>query len=201
MEVLAFARQEDNRQPELGEVSTSRQLDGTEVRAAILDLAAGSGGTQDVLQGYIAGATLAEETAATVHAALREAGHQVSREAVEEALREIASELGSSEPEPEPAPEAPAEAPSSGTEVMPIVDLLEELADLDVQLRCGRREDRLHVTPRSALSAEHVAAIQTWRREIIELLRDYELQETGVLQDERQVFEEFRRVKAAREAG
>lgn len=214
MEMLAFA-QGDDMQPELG-AATDHQLDGDDLRAAILDLAAGSGSTQDALQGYIAGTTPAEEAVTTVHAALAKGA---SREAVEAALREIVSELGIAAPEPEADPKGSAEAnveteledeplpgaapdtPGGGAPVMHIVTLLEELAELGVQLRCGRREDRLHTTPRSALEARHIAAIRHHKQDIIDLLRGYELEQTGILQNERQVFDEFRRVKAARAAG
>ena len=56
----------------------------------------------------------------------------------------------------------------------------------------------MHVTPRDVLEAKHVAAVRKHKQDIIDLLRDHELEVTGVLQTERQVVEEFRRVKAAR---
>lgn len=107
MEMLAFSQRGDDMQPELGDSAADHQLDGGGLRAAILDLAAGSGSTQDVLQGYIAGAAPAAEAATSVHAALREAGTDASREAVEAALREISHELVA------PALEAPTAAPMS----------------------------------------------------------------------------------------
>lgn len=196
MEMLTFSQQE-NLPLSLG--PESREPGTAEVRKAVLGLASSDVGIREALSGYLQDASMLPEAAATVHAALREAGNEASQEAVEVALEAIAAELQPQEPEPTPEPSA--EASDGDSEVMHIVTLLEDLDRLGVQLRCGRREDRLNVTPRSVLEAKHVASIRAWKREIIELLRDYELQETGVLQDERQVFEEFRRVKAAREAG
>lgn len=84
---------------------------------------------------------------------------------------------------------------------MNIVDLLRELDRRGVVLRVGRTEDRLNATPRRALDGNLVAALRKHKQDLIQLVRDHEkLQRTGVLQNEQQVFEEFREVSQRRES-
>ncbi len=79
---------------------------------------------------------------------------------------------------------------------MDVRDLLIELARRGVTLRCGRTEDRLNAKPTSTLTPELVAAIRERKAEIIRVMRadeqDRRLEETGVIQSERQVFEMVR---------
>jgi hypothetical protein len=83
---------------------------------------------------------------------------------------------------------------------MNIVTLLEELDRRGVVLRVGRTEDRLNATPRGVLDETLVAALREHKQDLIQLVRDHEeLQQTGVLQNEHQVLEEFREVSQRRE--
>src|SRR5829696_9552021 len=79
---------------------------------------------------------------------------------------------------------------------MHLRDLLIEIAERGITLRCGRTEDRLNAKPTAALTPRFIAKIKEHKAEIIALMREDErrredrrLEETGVIQCERQVFE------------
>ena len=73
---------------------------------------------------------------------------------------------------------------------MRVGELLFRIAEHDVTLRCGRTEDRLHYAPAGALSDELVGELKEHKMEIIQILReDEEYRRTGILQNERQVFD------------
>jgi TubC N-terminal docking domain len=78
---------------------------------------------------------------------------------------------------------------------MHVRDLLIEIAERGITLTCGRTEDRLNAKPTSAVTPELIAEIKEHKGEIIELMREDErkledraLEETGIIQSERQVF-------------
>ena len=82
---------------------------------------------------------------------------------------------------------------------MHVEELLCQIAEQGVTLRCGRTEDRLSYSPAGALPPGLVAEIKEHKAEIIALMREDErrredrrLEETGVIQSERQVFEMVR---------
>lgn len=86
------------------------------------------------------------------------------------------------------------------SEPMNIVTLLEELDRRGVVLRVGRSEDRLNATPRKSLTPELIESLQEHKQDLIQLVRDHEqLQQTGVLQNDQQVLEEFREASRRRE--
>ena len=69
-------------------------------------------------------------------------------------------------------------------------DLLIEIAERGITLRCGRTEDRLNAKPTAALTPELIAELKEHKAEIIRVMReDEELRRTGAIQSERQVFE------------
>jgi hypothetical protein len=79
-------------------------------------------------------------------------------------------------------------------------DLLIEVAERGIELRCGRNGDRLNARPTAALTPELMAEIREHKEEIIEIMRkdqrkreDRALEETGMVQSERQVFEMARK--------
>ena len=73
---------------------------------------------------------------------------------------------------------------------MHVGELLYQIAEHGVTLRCGRKEDRLHYTPVGALPPTLVEELKEHKQEIIQILReDEELKRTGLIQSERQVFE------------
>ncbi len=73
---------------------------------------------------------------------------------------------------------------------MHVRDLLIELSERGITLRCGRTEDRLNAKPTAALTPELIAEIKEHRTEIIAVVReDGRLEETGKIQSGRQVFE------------
>ncbi len=73
---------------------------------------------------------------------------------------------------------------------MHVRDVLFEVAERGITLTCGRTEDRLNAKPTAALTSELIAELKEHRAEIIEAMREDErLEETGVIQSERQVFE------------
>ncbi len=73
---------------------------------------------------------------------------------------------------------------------MHVRDLLIEIAERGITLRCGRTEDRLNAKPTAALTPELIAEIREHKPEIIEIMREDErLRKMGVIQSERQVFE------------
>src|SRR5919112_1893664 len=78
---------------------------------------------------------------------------------------------------------------------MHVRDLLIEIAERGITLTCGRSEDRLNAKPTNALTPELIAEIKEHKGEIIEIMREDErkredrvLEETGIIQSERQVF-------------
>jgi TubC N-terminal docking domain len=73
---------------------------------------------------------------------------------------------------------------------MRIDNLLTEIDERGITLRCGRTEDRLNASPATALTPELIAEIRNHKAEIIRVLReDDALQRTAKIQSERQVFE------------
>jgi len=79
---------------------------------------------------------------------------------------------------------------------MYVRDLLIEIAERGITLTCGRTEDRLNAKPTAALTLELIAEIKEHKAEIIALMREDEcrredcrLEETGVIQSTRQVFD------------
>jgi hypothetical protein len=82
---------------------------------------------------------------------------------------------------------------------MRLYDLLIEIAERGITLTSGRTEERLNAKPTAALTPELIAEIKEHKQEIIALMREYErrrederLEETGLIQSERQVFERAR---------
>jgi hypothetical protein len=72
---------------------------------------------------------------------------------------------------------------------MQIGELLFQIAEQGVTLRCGKTEDRLHYTPAGALPPNLVAELKAHKPEVIQILReDEEYHRTGIIQCERQVF-------------
>jgi hypothetical protein len=83
---------------------------------------------------------------------------------------------------------------------MRVRDLLTEIAERGITLTCGRTGDRLNAKPTAALTPLLMAEITEHKTEIIEIMRerqrkreDRALEETGVIQSERQVFDMARR--------
>ena len=79
---------------------------------------------------------------------------------------------------------------------MHVRDLLIEIAERGITLTCGRTEDRLNAKPTSALTPELMDEIKEHKGEIIKIIREDErrredrvLEEAGIIQSERQVFE------------
>ncbi len=73
---------------------------------------------------------------------------------------------------------------------MHIGELLCQIAEQGVTLRCGQTEERLHYLPAGALSANLLAELKEHKQEVMRILRqDDEYRRTGVIQCERQVFE------------
>jgi TubC N-terminal docking domain len=73
---------------------------------------------------------------------------------------------------------------------MHVGELLCQIAEHGVSLRCSPTEDRLHYAPAGGLPPELVADLREHKQEVIQVLReDEELRRTGTIQSERQVFE------------
>jgi hypothetical protein len=76
---------------------------------------------------------------------------------------------------------------------MSVQELLTQIKRHGVCLRIGRFEDRLHYFPAGSLTTELVAELKEHKAEIIRVVREEEedrlLEETGIIQSERQVFE------------
>ena len=88
---------------------------------------------------------------------------------------------------------------------MHVRDLLAEMAERGITLTCGRTGERLNAKPTAALTPVLIAEIKEHKTEIIEVMRerqrkreDRALEETGVVQSERQVFDMARRYFGAR---
>ncbi len=79
-------------------------------------------------------------------------------------------------------------------------EVLLDVARRGITLRCGREEDRLHASPRSAVTPELLEELKDHKAEIIKAMReDEELRRTNILQSERQVYDEFAARMQARE--
>jgi hypothetical protein len=73
---------------------------------------------------------------------------------------------------------------------MHVGELLCQIAEHGVSLRCNRTEGRLHYAPAGGLPPELVADLREQKQEVIQILReDEELRRTGTIQSERQAFE------------
>ena len=73
---------------------------------------------------------------------------------------------------------------------MHVGELLCQITEKGVTLRCGKSEDRLHYTPAGALPPSLVAELKEHKPEVIQILReDEEYRRTGIIQCERQVFD------------
>jgi hypothetical protein len=73
---------------------------------------------------------------------------------------------------------------------MHVGELLCQIDQHGVTLRCNPTEDRLHYTPAGALPQDLVAELKKHKHEVIQILReDEECLRTGVIQCERQVFD------------
>jgi hypothetical protein len=73
---------------------------------------------------------------------------------------------------------------------MNVGELLCQIDQHGVTLRCEQTEDRLHYTPAGALPQDLVADLKKHKQEVIQILReDEEYRRTGIIQCERQVFD------------
>ena len=73
---------------------------------------------------------------------------------------------------------------------MRVDNLLTEIDERGITLRCGRTEDRLNASPVASLTPQLIAEIRNHKAEIIRVMReDDALQCTGKIQSERQVFQ------------
>jgi hypothetical protein len=73
---------------------------------------------------------------------------------------------------------------------MHVGELLCQIAEHGVSLKCGRTEDRLHYAPAGVLPPVLAAELREHKQEVIRILReDEELRRTGKIQSERQVFD------------
>ena len=73
---------------------------------------------------------------------------------------------------------------------MHVGELLYQVAEHGVTLRCGRTEDRLHYTPAGALPPHLLKELKEHKLEVIQILReDEEYRRTRIIQCERQVFD------------
>jgi hypothetical protein len=73
---------------------------------------------------------------------------------------------------------------------MHVGELLCQIDQHGVTLRCNPTEDRLHYTPAGALPQDLVTELKKHKHEVIQILReDEEYLRTGIIQCERQVFD------------
>ena len=73
---------------------------------------------------------------------------------------------------------------------MNVGELLCQIDQRGVTLRCDKTADRLHYTPAGALPRDLVTELKKHKQEVIRILReDEEYHRTGVIQCERQVFD------------
>ncbi len=73
---------------------------------------------------------------------------------------------------------------------MRVGELLYQIAEHGVTLRCGRTKNRLHYAPAGALPPHLVKELKEHKQEVIRIMReDEEYRRTGVIQSERQVFD------------
>ncbi len=73
---------------------------------------------------------------------------------------------------------------------MHIGELLYQIAEHGVTLRCGRTEERLHYSPAGALPPHLLKELKEHKQEVIQILReDQEYRRTGIIQCERQIID------------
>jgi hypothetical protein len=73
---------------------------------------------------------------------------------------------------------------------MHVGELLYQVAEQGVTLRCAQNEDRLHYTPAGVLPSNLVAQLKEHKLEVLRILReDEEYRRAGVIQCERQAFD------------
>ena len=73
---------------------------------------------------------------------------------------------------------------------MHVGELLCQIAEQGVTLRCDQTEDRLHYAPAGVLPPNLVAELKEHKPEIMRILREgEEYRRTGILQCERQAFD------------
>ena len=73
---------------------------------------------------------------------------------------------------------------------MSVGDVLFAVAEAGLTLKAGMAEDTLKAYPATSLTPELTTAIKEHKAAIIQVIReDEEMQRTGVIQSERQVFE------------
>ena len=73
---------------------------------------------------------------------------------------------------------------------MHVGELLCQIAEKGVTLRCGKTGDRLHYTPAGILPPNLVAELKEHKPEVIQILReDEEYRRSGIIQCKRQVFD------------
>ena len=73
---------------------------------------------------------------------------------------------------------------------MQVGELLFQIAEQGMTLRCGKTEDRLHYMPAGALPPNLVAELKEHNPVVIQMLReDKEYRRTGIMQCERRVFD------------
>lgn len=73
---------------------------------------------------------------------------------------------------------------------MRVGELLYQVAERGVTLRCGRTEDRLQYSPAGTLEPGLLDELREHKREIIRIMREDErLRETDITQSERQVLD------------
>jgi hypothetical protein len=73
---------------------------------------------------------------------------------------------------------------------MRVGDLLYQISEQGVTLRCDQTEDRLHYHPKDALDPELLNELRERKQDVIRVLReDDQMRSTGIIQSERQVFE------------
>ncbi len=73
---------------------------------------------------------------------------------------------------------------------MHVEELLYQIAEQGVTLRCGQTENRLHFAPAGGLPPHLLKELKEHKLEVIQILReDEEYRRTGIIQCERQVFD------------
>jgi TubC N-terminal docking domain len=73
---------------------------------------------------------------------------------------------------------------------MHIGELLCQIDEQGVTLRCGKTKDRLRYAPAGALPPDLLAELKEHKTEVIQILRENEeYRQTGIIQCERQVFD------------
>lgn len=69
-------------------------------------------------------------------------------------------------------------------------DLLQEIEERGVSLKCGLTEDRLFVSPPDALTPELKDGLKERKADVLRVLREDEaFEHTGIIQHERQVLD------------